>query len=50
MAVLETDPEAVLISEGAEARLRAVLEQLTGISYTLPTLLEAYVLEAPDPL
>ncbi|MEC7511746.1 MAG: hypothetical protein VX859_00285, partial [Pseudomonadota bacterium] len=28
-ALLETDPEAVLVSERAEARLRAALERLT---------------------
>ncbi|HAL84098.1 MAG: hypothetical protein CML80_04675 [Rhodobiaceae bacterium] len=50
MAMLETDPEAVLISERAEARLRAALERLTGGSDTPPTVLEALVLEALDPL
>ena len=48
--MLETDPEAVLISERAEARLRAALERLTGGSDTPPTVLEALVLEALDPL
>ena len=46
MALLETDPEAVLISERAEARLRAALERLTGGTDTPPTVLEALVLEA----
>ena len=50
MALLETDPEAVLISERAEARLRAALDRLTGGSDTPPTVLEALVLEALDPL
>ena len=50
MALLETDPEAVLISERAEARLRAALERLTGGSDSPPTVLEALVLEALDPL
>ena len=50
MAILETDPEAVLISERAEARLRAALERLTGGSDTPPTVLEALELEALDPL
>ena len=50
MATLETDPEAILISERAEARLRAALDRLTGGSDTPPTVLEALVLEAPDPL
>ncbi|MGB1118016.1 MAG: DUF2497 domain-containing protein [Parvibaculales bacterium] len=50
MALLETDPEAVLISERAEARLRAALERLTGGTDTPPTVLEALVLEALDPL
>ena len=49
-AFLETDPEAVLVSERAEARLRAALERLTGGSDTPPTVLEALVLEALDPL
>ena len=49
-ALLETDPEAVLVSERAEARLRAALERLTGDSDTPPTVLEALVLEALDPL
>ena len=49
-ALLETDPEAVLLSERAEARLRAALERLTGGSDTPPTVLEALVLEALDPL
>ena len=49
-ALLETDPEAVLVSERAEARLRAALERLTGGSDTPPTVLEAFVLEALDPL
>lgn len=40
-ALLETDPEAVLVSERAEARLRAALERLTGGSDTPPTVLEA---------
>ena len=50
MALLETDPEAVLVSERAEARLCAALERLTGGSDTPPTVLEASVLEALDPL
>lgn len=50
MAMLETDPEAVLISERAEAQLRAALERLTGSSDTPPTELEALVLQALDPL
>ena len=49
-ALLKTDPEAVLVSERAEARLRAALERLTGGSDTPPTVLEALVLEALDPL
>ena len=49
-ALLDTDPEAVLVSERAEARLRAALERLTGGSDTPPTVLEALVLEALDPL
>ena len=49
-ALLETDPEAVLVSERAEARLCAALERLTGGSDTPPTVLEASVLEALDPL
>ena len=49
-ALLETDPEAVLVSERTEARLRAALERLTGGSDTPPTVLEALVLEALDPL
>ena len=49
-ALLETDPEAVLVSERAEARLRAALERLIGGSDTPPTVLEALVLEALDPL
>ena len=48
--LLETDPEAVLVSERTEARLRAALERLTGGSDTPPTVLEALVLEALDPL
>ena len=36
MAMLETDPEAVLISERAEARLRAALERLTAGSTRPP--------------
>ena len=35
-ALLETDPEAVLVSERTEARLRAALERLTGGSDTPP--------------
>ena len=50
MAILERDYEAVLISEGAEARLRAGLERLTGGSDTPPAVLEALALEAFDPL
>ncbi len=49
-ALLETDPEAVLVSERTEARLRAALERLTGGSDTPPNVLEALVLEALDPL
>jgi cell pole-organizing protein PopZ len=49
-ALLETDPEAVLVSERTEARLRAALERFTGGSDTPPTVLEALVLEALDPL
>lgn len=49
-ALLETDPEAVLVSERTEARLRAALELFTGGSDTPPTVLEALVLEALDPL
>ena len=49
-ALLETDPEAVLVSERTEARLRAALERLTDGSDTPPTVLEALVLEALDPL
>ena len=36
MAMLETDPEAVLISEHAEARLLAAHERLMGRSDTPP--------------
>ncbi len=50
MAMLEIDPEAVLISERAEARLRAALARLTGGSDTPPTVLEALVLEALEAL
>ena len=50
MAILERDYEAVLISEGAEARLRAALERLMGGSDTAPTVLEPLVLEADDAL
>ena len=49
-ALLERDPEAVLVSERTEARLRFALERLTGGSDTPPTVLEALVLEALDPL
>ena len=49
-ALLETDPEAVLVSERTEARLRAALERFTGGCDTPPTVLEALVLEALDPL
>ena len=49
-ALLETDPEAVLVSERTEARLRAALERFTVGSNTPPTVLEALVLEALDPL
>ena len=49
-ALLEIDPEAVLVSESTEKRLRAALERLTGGSDTPPTVLEALVLEALDPL
>ena len=38
------------VSERAEARLRAALERLTGGTDTPPTVLEALVLEALDPL
>ena len=48
--LLETDPEAVLVSERAEARSRAALERLTGGSDTPPTVLEALVLETLNPL
>ena len=51
MAMLETDPEAVLISENAEARLLAVLKRLMARSDSPPpTVLEALVLETLDPL
>ena len=50
MGLLEIDPEAVLISERAEARLRAGLERLTGGSDTAPAAFEALVLEADDAL
>lgn len=50
MEMRETDPETVLISEHAEARLRAALDRLTGCSGASPTVLEALVLEALDPL
>ena len=50
MAMLETDPEEVMISQRAEARLRAALSRLTGSDDTPPTVLEALVLEALDPL
>ena len=50
MAMLEINPEAVLISERAEARLRAALDRLTSGSDKPPTVLEALVLEALDPL
>jgi cell pole-organizing protein PopZ len=50
MAMLETDPEEVMISQRAEARLRAALSRLTGSDDTPPTVLEALVLEALAPL
>ena len=50
MAMLETDPEEVMISQRAEARLRAALSRLTGSDDTPPPVLEALVLEALDPL
>ena len=50
MAMLEINPEAVLISERAVARLRAALDRLTSGSDKPPTVLEALVLEALDPL
>ncbi len=50
MAMLETDPEEVMISQRAEARLRTALSRLTGSDDTPPTVLEALVLEALDPL
>jgi len=40
-ALLETDPEAVLITERAEARLRTALKHLIGGSDTPPIVLEA---------
>ena len=40
-ALLETDPEAVLITERAEARMRAALKRLIGGSNTPPIVLEA---------
>ena len=46
--MLETDPDAVLVSERAKARLRAARECLTGGSDTPPTALEALVLKALD--
>ena len=49
-AFLETDPEAVQVSECAEERLRAALERLTGASYKQPTVFETLVLEALYPL
>ena len=49
-ASLETDPEAVLVSECAEERLRAALERHTGASYKPPTVFETLVLEALYPL
>ena len=36
-ALLETDPEAVLVCERAESRLRAEHERLTGGSKTPPS-------------
>ena len=39
-----------MISEHAESRLRTALERLTGGSDTPPTVSEALVLEALDPL
>ena len=43
-ALLETDPEAVLVSESTEKRLRAALERLTISSDTPPTVLVSLVL------
>ena len=48
--MLETDPEAVLISEHAAARLLAALERLMGRSDTRSTVLEALARKALDPL
>ncbi len=49
-ALLETDPEAVLVSECAEAQLRAALDRFNGASNTPPTIFETLVLKALDPL
>ncbi len=43
-ALLETDPEAVLVSERTAKRLRAALERLTSSSDTPPTVLVSLVL------
>ena len=48
-ALLETDPEAVLVCERAESRLRAEHDRLTSGSKTLPSVSEAMVLKALDP-
>lgn len=50
MTMLETHPAHEMISARAEARLRASLNRLTGGTDTPPTVLEALVLEALDPL
>ena len=49
-ALLETDPEAIFVSEHADVRLRAALERLKGASDMPPNILEAFVLEELDQL
>ncbi len=48
--MLETDPEAVLTSENADALLLVVRERLMARCDMRPTEVEALVLEALDPL
>ena len=50
MVTLETDPEAVLTSENADALLLVVLERLMARCDTPLTVVEALVLKALDPL
>lgn len=48
--MLGDDPEARVISQAAEARLRMALLRLTGGQSAPPTVLEALVLEQLEPL